>query len=329
LVGLAFGVVAAFSLSRREFGWLKERTFWRGMLVALVMAAPWHAHQFITHGERFLQDYGARHFLQFFDRIPGENTPGPPFDYYFQFLLKSAPWGWAVLGLGLAAIVTLVRSRDPLLVFTAAWTVAIPIALSLARTKWMWYLTPMYPGAVLFAVALAQKWGSSKRQQGIALGTSPSTTLRASVATIAVAAFAVACEPFVVGAREGETEIKAIAPLVQKEVAPDHSLHTLQLGKVRRSVYPIATLYYTQRRTFAVHSWEELRRVMAGDRRCFHLLLRDTELSAMAAVLPSTALSMERLGQAGDISLVRIRSRQTKRDGDRRGNHYSTVLSAN
>ena len=78
--GLAFVVIGVFSFSMREFGFLKQRSFWGGIAVALLIAAPWHIHQLATHGDRFLNDYGARHFTQFFDRIPGEETPGPRWD---------------------------------------------------------------------------------------------------------------------------------------------------------------------------------------------------------------------------------------------------------
>jgi 4-amino-4-deoxy-L-arabinose transferase-like glycosyltransferase len=294
--GLAFVVIGLFSLAAREFGWLKQRSFWGGLVGALLIAAPWHVHQLTMHGDKFLHDYGARHFLQFFDRIPGEDTPGPRWDYYFQFLAKSAPWGWAILGLGAAAAVSLLKSRDPLVRFSAAWTVAIPVALSFARTKWSWYLTPMYPGAAVFAVQLVRNSDLVQRRRNslISLG--------------ALLAVAIACEPFVVASKEGEAEIRALAPLVERSVAPAAGLHTLQLGKVRRSVYPIAPVYYARRRTYALHSWKEFAHVLAGERRCLHLLLRESELPALAEHLPSGDVQVERLGQAGDVALVRIQA---------------------
>src|SRR5206468_12892846 len=136
---------------------LKRRSFWGGLAVAFLIAVPWHVQQFVAHGDKFLHDYGAPHFTQFFNAIPGEDTPGPRWDYYVQFLERSAPWGWAILGLGVAAAASLFKSRDPLLRFSAASTLAIPVALSFARTKWQWYLPPMYQRAVLFVAQLDRR----------------------------------------------------------------------------------------------------------------------------------------------------------------------------
>jgi 4-amino-4-deoxy-L-arabinose transferase-like glycosyltransferase len=315
--GLAFVVIGAFSLSMREFAFLKQRSFWGGIAVALVIAAPWHIHQLATHGDKFLNDYGTRHFTQFFDRIPGEETPGPRWDYYLQSLSRSAPWGWAILTLGATAAVSLLWSRDPLLRFSAAWTVAIPVALSFARTKWSWYLAPMYPGAAIFAVEFARRstWIHRHRKPLMSL--------------CGLLAVAVACEPFVFGAKEGEAEIKALAPLVQANVPPEAGLHTLQLGKVRRSVYPIAPLYYTQRRTYAIHSWEEFTRVMTGEKRCLHLLMRDSELASLADHLPNGGIQIERLGAAGDVALVRIQSGRAGSVSDRSSAQSSMALQDN
>ena len=315
--GLAFVVIGAFTLATRDFGWLRQRSFWGGIAVALLIAAPWHIHQLATHGDKFLNDYGARHFTQFFDRIPGEDTPGPRWDFYFQSLSRSAPWGWAILGLAAAAATALLKSRDQLLRFSAAWTVAIPVALSFARTKWSWYLAPMYPGAALFAVQFVGRsdWIQRHRQTLISL--------------CALIAVVVACEPFVFGAKEGEAEIKALASLLKASVPPEAGLHTLQLGKVRRSVYPIAPLYYTQRRTYAIHSWEEFTRVLTGDRRCMHLLLRDSQMDSLYAHLPAADVQIERLGAAGDVALVRIRSERAGSVSDRSPPPSTMTLQAN
>jgi 4-amino-4-deoxy-L-arabinose transferase-like glycosyltransferase len=298
--GLPFVVIGVFSLATRDFGWLRQRSFWSGIALAMAIALPWHVHQLVMHGDKFLQDYGARHFIQFFNPIPGEDTPGPSSDYYFRFLSRSAPFGWISLLLIGSAGAALIVSRDPLVRFAAAWTFAIPVALSFARTKWSWYLTPMYPGAMLFAVVAASVAFRSAKGR---LFAERKATLKPLFAVCLLTAFGVACEPFVVGAKEGEAEIKALAPIVQASVPPEAGLHTLQLGKVRRSVYPIAPLYYSQRRTYAIHSLDELGRVMTGP-RCLHLLLREAEIES----LPLDGVRLERVAQSGDVAYVRLHS---------------------
>ena len=316
--GLALVVIGAFSLATQEFAWLKQRSFWGGMIVALAIALPWHVQQLVTHGDKFLADYGARHFTQFFNPIPGEDTPGPSSDYYFRFLSRSAPFGWIVLSLIASAGVALIVSRDPLLRFSAAWTVVMPVALSFARTKWSWYLTPMYPGTALFAIVAFR---SAKSR----LSLRERITFRPLVFVCCLIAVGVACEPFVTGAKEGEAEISALAPMVKANVPENGGLHTLQLGKVRHSIYPIAPLFYSQRKTFAIHSMEELGRVMAGGPRCLHLLLREAEIEN----LPHGDVRVERLGQSGDVVLVRLNSGRAGSVSDRSLPNDSTSLHGN
>jgi len=127
-------------------------------------------------------------------------------------------------------------------------------------------------------------------------------------------AVGVALEPFVVGPKEGEVEIKGLGPLVQRNVAPVAGIHTLQLGKVRHSVYPIASRYYTQRRTDAIHSWEEFERMLGGERRCINLLLKESELGELRAHLPAGEATTESLGSAGDVAFIRIRCEGRTKD---------------
>ncbi len=69
---------------------LKNKYLWGGGLIALLIAAPWYAHQLIIHGKPFfdaaLRDYT---WLRFFGVVEGQTGP---WYYYFLILFAFFPW---------------------------------------------------------------------------------------------------------------------------------------------------------------------------------------------------------------------------------------------
>ena len=63
VVQIAYGVLA------RDLRFLKQKEWWLSLVVGVLVATPWHVHQWWMHGDVFLRDYFSRHFLQFFSDI--------------------------------------------------------------------------------------------------------------------------------------------------------------------------------------------------------------------------------------------------------------------
>jgi 4-amino-4-deoxy-L-arabinose transferase-like glycosyltransferase len=292
--GLAPAIGLAYLCVSRQGNALRRPELFGGWLLGFALAAPWHLYEYRQFGDRFLEEYGSRHFSQFFANIyPGETGPPPAVDYYVRHLWRSEPWGFAMLAVLAGAACYALVGRDPLTRLGAVWTVVVPLALSAARTKWSWYLVPMYPGAALFAAAwLCRRFRAT-------------TWMRRSAPIVMALAVVTGLEPCFVGPKEGEAEIRALAESLQTHVPPEGGLHTLQLGKVRHSVYPIAALYYSRRPTYAVHSFEELRRVLVGPSRSLFLLARTPWRGDLERTVGRNGRVTE-IAAAGDVGLYRI-----------------------
>lgn len=117
-----------------------------GML--LLITLPWHALEWLRHGSQFWRDYVGLHVVA---RATGElhNQGVGPFWYVGIFLKRFYPWSvffpFAFLS-ALARLRTRGQQPEGLLV---AWFVVTFLVFSLAKTKFDWYLLPLYPAATL------------------------------------------------------------------------------------------------------------------------------------------------------------------------------------
>lgn len=301
--GLGWAIVMTDLLVAQDWKRLSVLSFWLAPLVGLLIAAPWHLHQVIMHGSAFLGEYLTRHVGQLIvDSTRQESAPAAPFLYYAKFLLRrNIPWGWLMIGLLSVGAFPALARKDRLLILGWSWTVSVPIALSLARAKWSWYLVPMYPGAALLLTALVMRtkyWPRHKR--GFLLG----------AAAFAVSTFVLT---FAVPANtDYEGEIRALQPVVCRYVHPLVPLHTLQTEHSRLSVYPIAVGYYSQRRVHAIHGVEHLRQLEMAAANPFYLVFHEDLLGELlpaataASASAGEVMKLEVLGHSGPICLARV-----------------------
>lgn len=293
--GLALVVQLTYIMAARDRRCLRQSAWWWSWVVGLMLATPWHLHQYCLHGSAFLEQYGARHFTQFFSNIYPELEGAPPTGaYYLTFLTeRHIPWGWAIIALACVGGWLGFRSGCRRTMFAWSWLVAVPVALSLARTKWSWYLAPMYPSAALLAALCLER--TTLRLQPWW----PRLALAAAVGGLMVAL----ARPT---DREGESEIRRLAPLVQRVAPSGDVLHTFQTGRVRNSVYPIATAFYCRRRVHALHALEDWDRVAGQAGRPFCVLARSCWLETLRQRGQSSGFSISTLGAEGDILLVQV-----------------------
>jgi hypothetical protein len=230
---------------------LRQVLFYLAPVVAVAVAAPWHVHQSVVHGEPFVRDYFSRHLAQFFvDIYPEQNALSAPAGYYLDFLLrKRGIWGWpTVLLCGWGAWRLARGGGDRRLAFTWCWVVATVAALSLSWAKWHWYLVPIYPGVALLAVLLLRDRRIDKRW-----------VLAASVLLAGLASVDGWTRDVV---REWEGEIRAIAPVVREKIGVGGRFLTLQVASAKESVYPIAARFYVDREVQAVEGVERLEAIV-------------------------------------------------------------------
>jgi 4-amino-4-deoxy-L-arabinose transferase-like glycosyltransferase len=145
LVGMLAGLLAAKPRpTARHLG--------RAVLVATLVALPWHLGQLIRYGSWFVQSYVGFNLV---DRTTSVIVGDPtPFHFYVSALLQVDPLVGSIvlIGTGLA-IVTWLRDRDARLAALIGATVLSLVVFSTSQTRMLKYLMPtLAPMSVLTAV---------------------------------------------------------------------------------------------------------------------------------------------------------------------------------
>ncbi len=134
-------IVFLYSLATADFGYLKNKFFYRGLIFFFLLAAPWHIAQSVNFGKNFWDSYL---FYHVFNRFAAEvENNGAPFWYYLN-IFKSNP----LLGLlsGFSFVFLTVRGfRNKNRLLTPIAAIVIFLIFSFAKTKGSGYIAPIYP----------------------------------------------------------------------------------------------------------------------------------------------------------------------------------------
>ena len=120
-----------------------------GLLVSLVVAAPWYVVAFLREGTRFVESFFGYHNLQRFTQVVNRHA-SPWWFYGAMLLVASLPWSPLVL-LGLWRGL---RRGQSLSRFAACWLLSVLLLFSLSATKLPSYWLPATPAAALLAVSV-------------------------------------------------------------------------------------------------------------------------------------------------------------------------------
>lgn len=162
LIGIVFpfSIVVIYVLATEGARGLKKVFNPKGIIIFLVIAAPWYLAQLKINGQEFIQQFFIRHhFTRYTDVISGHQGPV----YYFIPVLLIGLFPWiifmpagirnALKGLKLKAP-SLQRSalsaqRFPLDLFALIWFVFIVVFFSFSTTKLPNYILSSIPAAVI------------------------------------------------------------------------------------------------------------------------------------------------------------------------------------
>jgi 4-amino-4-deoxy-L-arabinose transferase-like glycosyltransferase len=152
---LIFFIVGIFALAFWNFNWLKEKWFWLGNILGVIIILPWHLYEWFRFGNDFIFSYFFYHILsRYQSNILNNNfTIWTYVDNFINFALP-----WTIL-FALSAIYLFVfwQKIDKKIRSTMLGSVVAAIALfvlfSISKTKIIYYLIPIYPFMAL-AVAL-------------------------------------------------------------------------------------------------------------------------------------------------------------------------------
>jgi 4-amino-4-deoxy-L-arabinose transferase-like glycosyltransferase len=147
-------IVALFAFFAGRRRMLLNRYLLSGMAVGVLLALPWHVHQYMTHGQQFFDQYFLQHVVRrAVETFPDRSPRG--FLYYFGVLVNNVPLGIVgLLSLPYLAMMA-VREQDETLKHACLLVlVAVFVTLGLfstVKSKLAWYILPVYP---FLAVAL-------------------------------------------------------------------------------------------------------------------------------------------------------------------------------
>ncbi len=170
---LGVPIILIWSFIFKQWGWLKNKYFWLGILLMVVIVAPWHIYQIIKFGSVFLNDYFGYHLIQRATQNILSNSVS--LNYYLWVLWKySQPWTAvfinSLIGVGFLLLYPLARKKIKsylpavFAVFGAAFFVFGFFAI--VKTRLLPYFTTMYPfaaGAIAATYLLIRGFFPEKR----------------------------------------------------------------------------------------------------------------------------------------------------------------------
>lgn len=164
---LAFGVLVGLCLMTKSFAgflpplivgidltlgrrWsrLGLRTVLLAAGAAALIAVPWHAFELVRHGAAFWNSYFGFHVLDRASDVLYANNVS--WHWYADVLFKRTfPFGVFIPIAFVIAVRRAIRDRDELDRLLIIWIVIVFGVFSLVRTKFDWYLLPLYPALII------------------------------------------------------------------------------------------------------------------------------------------------------------------------------------
>ncbi|MBI2009778.1 MAG: glycosyltransferase family 39 protein [Candidatus Chisholmbacteria bacterium] len=138
------------SLVYKNWTWLKNKYFWLGLPLALLISAPWHIYQHLYYGPEFWQSYS------FFvlNRIAVSFVADQPSVWYYfvRLLAEVEPWFILFFTISILFGVKSFSGKKPspghwLTLLSAFFFLVI---FSLSKTRFMYYYVPALPFMALF-----------------------------------------------------------------------------------------------------------------------------------------------------------------------------------
>ena len=162
-------IAVALVLDRRSVGLFSSRYFWQGILLSLLIVAPWHLLMYLQHGQKFIDEYVSYHIIARAATALEGNTGTRT--YYLEILRAHfSPWCYLLpfaFALSLKDIIK-GKSQSSILLIVI---VIVLVLYTLVPTKLQWYIMPAYPAMAILTAALfleACKYTESMAFTGLA-----------------------------------------------------------------------------------------------------------------------------------------------------------------
>lgn len=165
-IGLFFpGVVAfMFLFVTGNLSEIKRMRLPSGILIFSIIAVPWYAVMYHLHGSAFIDTFLGFHNVT---RFTSPEHPTGVLWYYYVPVLILGFFPWTALLLQ-AAYHSFMHGREKFrkLIFLHVWAAVVFVFFSVAQTKLVSYILPMYPAlALLIGWYVDQLWGNYYQQK--------------------------------------------------------------------------------------------------------------------------------------------------------------------
>jgi len=193
IIGLALPgfAIFLFLLIRKELPRYKEMKIFPGIIIYLLIAAPWYIAEWFIHGAKFTEFVLGFLFLSRFQGVVSGH-PGPWYYYFLALILGFAPWShfifYAFMRTWKEARSNLsLQTPNPQLL-TLCYIIPVFIVFSIAKTKLPNYVLPLYP---FLAIMVAKLWDDFGREESSKLwkGMAIANALLAVIVALIIIAF--------------------------------------------------------------------------------------------------------------------------------------------
>jgi 4-amino-4-deoxy-L-arabinose transferase-like glycosyltransferase len=149
---MAYGIVALYFLVALPMStWWRRETV-RGLLLSVLIAAPWHLGQLLVWGRQFYDSYMVALTVGY---VTGEQGHTKDLLFYLRTICRGFPTLYPVLAAAIAyGLYRAWRHRERGVIVLLCW-VAVPMLLyNVSRSRIGWYMIPIYPALALLASLL-------------------------------------------------------------------------------------------------------------------------------------------------------------------------------
>jgi len=146
LVGIVFpfGIALIYMIATEQWGGIKKVFRFKGLMLFLLISAPWYFAQLSINGQEFFDQFIMKHhFKRYVGVISGHN--GPLYYYIPVLIISLFPW----IAYLPAGIRNALKEKERLYLFAFLWFAFIFLFFSLSTTKLPNYILPAIPAASL------------------------------------------------------------------------------------------------------------------------------------------------------------------------------------
>ncbi len=149
IVGLFILVpILIYTLAEKQFSILKQKEFWYGVALSLLIALPWHIYESVTVGKAFWENYLVYHVFDRFSTSLENN--GAPWNYFLEIVFQRYVLAMVMFGGGLL-LSAWVAVKEQSVRFLLISFVTLFIIFSSSITKLPSYITMTLPLLIMLA----------------------------------------------------------------------------------------------------------------------------------------------------------------------------------